>query len=330
MSARFALPSPRLAAARRWAGRLRARAAPLAAAARERLWRWGVAWLAAPKHRSVHLSPINFARLAEQARPGDVLLVEGRTRVAHAVRAITHSVWTHSALVIGRLSELRDPALRALARAHLGPAELDAPLLVESELGRGTFVSSLLRYRDTHLRLCRPRGLGRADARRIATYALLRVGAGYDVRQILDLARFLVPWWAVIPRRWHSSLFAHNHQQATLAICSTMIAQAFHRVRFPVMPLVVREGGRYRLLPVNSRLVTPRDFDHSPYFEVIKYPLLDRDDIGFYRRLPWSDWGLVEAEARRQLDAFDRLHARPPAGAAPEVEVPAAARGEPR
>ena len=330
MHARFAFLIPRLAAARRRAERLRARASRLAARARERLWRWGVAWLTAPKHRSVHLSPINFARLSEQVRPGDVLLIEGRTRVAHAIRAITHSVWTHSALVIGRLPDLRDPALRAAARAGLGPEELDAPLLVESELGRGTFVSSLLRYRGTHLRLCRPRGLGRADARRVATYALLRVGADYDVRQILDLARFLVPWWAVMPRRWHSSLFAHNHQQVTQAICSTMIAQAFHRIRFPVMPLVVQEGGRYRLLPVNSRLVTPRDFDHSPYFEVIKYPLLDRDDIGFYRRLPWSDWGLVEAEARRQLDAFDRLHARPPAGAAPEVDAADAAPGAPR
>ena len=330
MPVRPAFLMPALAAARRWAERRRARLPGLAAAARERLGRWGVAWLTAPKHRSVHLSPINFARLEAQVRPGDVLLIEGRTRVAHAIRAITHSVWTHSALVVGRLADVRDPALRAVARAGLRPEERDAPLLVESELGRGTFVSSLLRYRDTHLRLCRPRGLGRADARRVATYALLHVGWGYDMRQILDLARFLVPWWAVVPRRWHSSLFAHNHQQATLTICSTMIAQAFHRVRFPVMPVVVQEPGGYRLLPVNSRLVTPRDFDHSPYFEVIKYPLLDRDDIGFYRRLPWSDWGVVEAEARRRLDSFDRLHARPPAGAAPEVDLPAAPREGPR
>lgn len=267
------------------------------------------AWLLIEKKKGAVLSPINFENLLAEVRMGDVLLVEGRTRVARAVRAITQSIWTHSALVIGTLDMIRDPALRAIARSYLRDDELNAPLVVESELGRGTIVSSILRYRDHHLRLCRPQGLSETDARRVATYALLHLGAGYNVRQILDLARFLVPWWAVVPRRWHSSLFEHNYQAPTRQICSTMIARAFSRVRFPVVPLVVESEGQFRMVQRNPRLVTPRDFDHSPYFLVIKYPLLGRDDIGFYRKLPWSEEGLAE-EARDSLEDCNIMHVK--------------------
>ncbi len=280
-------------------------------------WRWAVewlerraiVWLLVEKRKGEVLSPINFEHLLAEVRMGDVLLVEGRTRVSHAVRNITKSVWTHSALVIGTLDKIRDPALRAVARSYLQDDELEAPLIVESELGCGTIISSILRYRDHHLRLCRPQGLSYADARRVSTYALLHLGAGYNVRQILDLARFLVPWWTVVPRRWHSSLFEHNYRDPTRLICSTMIANAFNRVRFPVVPLVVQDEGQFRMLQRNPRLVTPRDFDHSPYFSIIKYPLLGEDDIGFYKKLPWSEQGLAE-EAQDSLEDCNIMHVK--------------------
>lgn len=273
------------------------------------LGRRATAWLLVEKKKGEVLSPINFEHLLDEVRMGDVLLIEGRTRVAHAVRGITNSVWTHSALVIGTLDKIRDPALRSLARRDLRDDELDAPLIVESELGCGTIVSSILRYRDYHLRLCRPQGLSYPDARRVATYALLHLGAGYNVRQILDLARFLVPWWTVVPRRWHSSLFEHNSQDPTRLICSTMIANAFNRIRFPVVPLVVQDQGQFRMLQRNPRLITPRDFDYSPYFLIIKYPLLGEDDIGFYKKLPWSEQGLAE-EARDSLEDCNIMHVK--------------------
>lgn len=308
------LPNP--AAWRRAADRWLHRGQAYAARALE-FWRraadWlerrAIVWLLVEKKKGEVLSPINFEHLLDEVRMGDVLLVEGRTRVAHAVRGITKSVWTHSALVIGAWDRIRDPALRSVARGYLRDDELEAPLIVESELGCGTIASSILRYRDYHLRLCRPQGLSYADARRVSTYALLHLGAGYNVRQILDLARFLVPWWAVVPRRWHSSLFEHNYQDPTRLICSTMIANAFNRVRFPVVPLVVQDQGQFRMLQRNPRLVTPRDFDHSPYFSIIKYPLLGEDDIGFYKKLPWSEKGLAE-EARESLEDCDIMHVK--------------------
>ena len=261
-----------------------------------------VQWLAHESRLPGAYSPLSFDHLQTEVQMGDVLLVEGRTRVSRAVRAITHSVWTHSALVIGTLGQLRDPALRSIARRHLAEDELGAPLVVESELGRGTIVSSILRYRDDHLRLCRPIGLTESDARRVATFAMLHVGAGYDLRHILDLARFLVPWWWIIPRRWHSSLFEHHHQDPTRQICSTMIARAFSRVRFPVCALIVERQGKLSLLRRNSRLITPSEFDQSPYFAVIKYPLMGDDDLGFYHKLPWSDEGPMVDQLEEYLE----------------------------
>ena len=39
----------------------------------------------------------------------------------------------------------------------------------------------------------------------------------------------------------------------------------------------------------NPYLYAPKDFDYSPYFEIIKYPLFNPDEpLPYYRRLPWA------------------------------------------
>ena len=67
-------------------------------------------------------SPLcDFKRLSYELRPGDVLLVEGRSRVSNVIKQITQSSWTHSALFIGRIYDIRDPALQQKVRmAYLG------------------------------------------------------------------------------------------------------------------------------------------------------------------------------------------------------------------
>jgi hypothetical protein len=42
----------------------------------------------------------------------------------------------------------------------------------------------------------------------------------------------------------------------------------------------------------NTKLITPSDFDYSPYFDVIKYPMLGLDDLAVYRKLPWDRTGV--------------------------------------
>ncbi len=43
-------------------------------------------------------APEPTARLRRLLRPGDVLLIEGRTRIAQPIKYLTQSTWSHAAL----------------------------------------------------------------------------------------------------------------------------------------------------------------------------------------------------------------------------------------
>lgn len=271
-----------------------------------RLTRWLTEETSAPsEHRS------DFDRLRYEIRPADVLLVEGRSRVSHIIKTITLSNWTHAALYIGRLSDLESPRLRTLVEAHYDgdPRE---PLLIEALLGEGTRVAPLAKYRNHHLRLCRPTGLSRRDAQAVMLRAAEQLGLDYDLRQILDLARFMFPYH-LLPRRWRSSLFQHNAGPPTHTVCSSMIAGAFHSVRFPILPLFVRDAaGEVELFQRNLKLFTPRDFDYSPYFDIIKYPVFSFDELAVYRNLPWNEDGVMCSDLAECLQvAAQRRDRRP-------------------
>jgi hypothetical protein len=263
----------------------------------------------------------DFERIRYEIRPGDVLLVEGRTRVSDVIKTITQSPWTHSALYLGRIGDIDDPRVREHV-AYCYDGDGNAQLVVEAVLGRGTIISSLEKYQLDHLRICRPGGLSRRDAQSVIAYAVNHLGCDYDVRQLLDLARFLFPY-GILPRRWRSSLFEHNAGFPTRTVCSSMIAAAFNHVHFPVLPVLRRlENGELRLYKRNARLYTPRDFDYSPYFEIIKYPYLGIEDKRLYRKLPWDEEGqicngendcFIPRPVPNSLAGADPGHALPPA-----------------
>jgi hypothetical protein len=230
----------------------------------------------------------DFKRLSYELRPGDVLLVEGRSRVSNVIKQITQTSWTHSALYIGRIYDIRDPYLKQqVRRAYHG--DLNEQLMVEALLGQGTIIVPVSKYRQDHVRICRPTGLEPEDAQKVVAHAIQHLGTDYDVRHLLDLARFFFPW-AIMPRRWRSSLFEHNAGIPTRTVCSSLIASAFNSVNFPILPFIDRDDdGSVRFFKRNPRLFTPKDFDYSPYFDIIKYPFLGLDELSVYRRLPWSD-----------------------------------------
>lgn len=233
----------------------------------------------------------NFDRLRYEIRPGDVLLVEGRTRIGNIIKTITMSAWTHSALYVGRLHDIEDPAIRAhIKRFYNG--DPDEQLIIEAMIGEGTLVDNLKRYRGEHLRICRPKGITHQDAQKVIGFAVNRLGTDYDLRQIMDLARFMFPY-ALLPKRWRSSLFEHNAGAPTKTVCSTMMAEAFASVHFPILPVLqYDEDKNLKLYRRNSKLITPSDFDYSPYFDVIKYPIFDFDELAIYRKLPWDKTGV--------------------------------------
>lgn len=228
----------------------------------------------------------DFERLCEHLQLADIVLVEGRTRVSAVIQSVTLSAWTHAAMCVGPLEDLKDNAETARLRDQgVSP---DTMILLEAELGRGVHLSPIHRYRREHMRLCRARELSRSDARAVVEFVLARLGTPYNLRQIADLLRFFFPY-GLLPRHWRSSLFEVGHGDMARTICSTLIARGFASVRYPILPTIHRDDrGGMTFHRRDARLITPRDFDHSPYFDIVKYPFFG-DDVARYRELAWDD-----------------------------------------
>ncbi len=248
-------------------------------------------WLT--KDRELQGTPLcDFERISYEIKQCDVLLIEGRSKVSDVIKSITQSAWTHSALYLGRLHDIDDPILKKRIEAHFD-GDPNTQLLMEAMLGEGTIIVPLSKYQTDHVRICRPHGISRNDVKKVVAFAIDHLGKGYNVRQLLDLARFMFPY-NILPRRWRSSLFQHNAGDPTQTVCSSLIATAFSSVHFPIMPVIQKmANGKVRLFKRNERLYTPRDFDYSPYFDIIKYPYLGFEDLAIYRRLPWDRKGRV-------------------------------------
>ena len=151
------------------------------------------------------------------------------------------------------------------------------------------------------------------DRARVCGYAAERIGFDYDLKNIFDLMRYLFP--LPVPQRWRRRMMSLGSGHPTRIICSALIAQSFECVRYPILPKVTKvqnESARAEILEIrHSSLYAPRDFDISPYFEVVKPTIVTGFD---YRSLQWSDLaqcGCAEAQA-------------PPAPKQPESFVPAA------
>jgi hypothetical protein len=240
--------------------------------------------------------PVDFSRLKHEIRPGDVLLIEGRSRISGVIRTLTQSSWTHAALYIGRLIDFEDEYIQDMLRKHTD-AKDNTRLIIEDLIDRGTVITPLSFYRHHHIRICRPIGISPSDLHRVLNHSIRALGQPYNVRHLLDLARFLLPW-TILPRRWGSSLFRTTSGEIESGICSSLIAEAFSSVQFPVLPFIKPdENQKVEVFQRNHHLFTPKDFDYSPYFEIIKYPLFNPDEsLPYYRRLPWAKSGMISQD----------------------------------
>jgi hypothetical protein len=207
--------------------------------------------------------------------PGDVLLIEGNSRISGVIKYLTQSTWSHAALDVGPI----DGAFEPNGEPHV---------LVEAEIGDGVSTAPLSKYVAFHTRICRPIGLSYEDRVTVCRYAINRVGFGYDTKNIVDLARYLVP--LPVPQRFRRRMIALGSGDPTKMICSALIAQAFGAVRYPILPKITRAGSRRARREIlhirDSSLYMPRDFDISPYFEIIKPTISHGFD---YTALHWAD-----------------------------------------
>ena len=64
-----------------------------------------------------------------------------------------------------------------------------------------------------------------------------RIGYDYDLKNIIDLMRYFLPQ-PPVPASWRRRMIALGSGEPTRAICSSLIAQAFESVGYPILPEV--------------------------------------------------------------------------------------------
>ncbi len=227
-------------------------------------------------------TPTDIAELRACLRPGDVLLIEGSSRVSGPIKYLTQSTWSHAALFVGPIKDHKEIS----GEPHV---------LVEADLAAGVCSSPLSKYAGVSTRICRPLNLRNEDLAVLISFAVERVGCRYDLHNLFDLLRYLMPT-PPIPSRLRRRFISIGAASPSQALCSTLLAQAFQAINYPILPIVEfiddkkassrlhRRVVRELLHIRNSSLYVPRDFDISPYFEVVKPTI----EIGFdYKHLAW-------------------------------------------
>lgn len=202
------------------------------------------------------IDTISIAQVAATLQTADILLVEGNSRISTAIKYLTQSSWSHACL-------------------YVGPAEGSSadPNLIEADLREGVRLVNLDRFAQFNLRICRPVNLTREDTQKIVTFARAKLGHKYDLRNVIDLIRYVIQKPAV-PNRYRRAMLSLGSGEPTKAICSTMIAEAYQSINYPILPSHNGDNGKDGEVPQFYRRhfthFTPRDFDLSPYFRIVK------------------------------------------------------------
>jgi hypothetical protein len=225
-------------------------------------------FLSKPRGHYQTFSTLTKAQLEQNLQAGDLILVEGNSRISTAIKYLTQSTWSHVAIYVGEGRE-------DLQGNPISP-------LVEADLVEGVIAVPIDKYEGYNLRICRPIDLTEEDTQLLTNFVIERIGSLYDTKNIFDLMRYLLPA-PPVPERYRRRLLAFGSGDPTKAICSTLVSQAFQSISYPILPMKV---GDKQMARRHFSHFTPRDFDLSPYFKIVKPTLY----AGFhYKEINWTD-----------------------------------------
>ncbi|MBK6854354.1 MAG: lipo-like protein [Burkholderiales bacterium] len=251
-----------------------------------------------------------LARVAACLQPGDVILVEGSSRFSMGIKFLTQSTWSHAALYVG--DALANRAGGLTAQGHRA-------CVVEADLVEGVRAVGLELYAGRPVRICRAVSLSEVETQQVVAHAISRIGQRYDLKHIIDLMRWLSPK-PLLPARWKRNVTALGSGDPMRAICSMLVAEAIQSVRYPILPRVERMrrvNEPHEAVTTTSEvlhlrhasLFVPRDFDLSPYFEIVKPALVHGFD---HRRLVWGDQEIDPAALDELMAGAQAAQAHPP------------------
>lgn len=224
----------------------------------------------------------NMESLYRVIRKGDVVLVEGRSEISRIIQVLTQSFWSHSAFYVG--DGLEDSEIEEIKKALNNAGEPDRRhMLIEADTENGVIAVPLTKYCDYNFRICRPFGISSQDIETVAAQVTSNFGNHYDHHNILDLALLLLPSF-LNPFKKRTIKACLGGCTEYEVICSGMIAKAFQKIGYPIVPGLLPESdlsNRHLNNPYGSQLImrhysqiVPRDFDLSPNFEIVKYNLI--------------------------------------------------------
>jgi len=265
---------------------------------------WMIAVLTRPRRSYRSYGANDPDRLKKHIRKADVILIDGDQRVSQAIKTLTTSSWSHNCVYIGDEILRRDHPLKKQAEERFGREARH--LVIEALVDQGVILSPLVKYLHFNIRICRPHRLRPDDSRVVIDDLVSRIGLRYDIKNVTDLARYLLPFH-LIPQRFREDALHLGSGLATETICSSMTAAAFQKVGFPILPGYRPDrpktpGERIRAAVFGRRsrraytgifharhptLVVPRDFDLSPYFEIVKFNVIEEGKFD-YRRMRWE------------------------------------------
>ena len=236
----------------------------------------------------------NMDKLYAVVKPGDVLLVEGQSEMSRIINLLTSSHWSHAAFYIGDALMASDRSL--IYTDPYQNSEDSRHMLIEAFSGDGVIASPLKKYKDYNIRLCRPYGIKAEDMKQVIDQLIGKLGMHYDDQNIIAIALMTLQS-AFRPGSKRTLRACLGNCNDYEVICSGMIAQAFQSVGYPIVPAlrphakgdVFSKENPYGagLIMRHYTQITPKDFDLSPNFEIIKFNIICTADFD-YKSL-WVD-----------------------------------------